>query len=139
VGHFFARSIFPDGGSAHTDLFMVTRPSAFPQPAFNVVNAVEVPNVNTPASESMPYATNTGLYYARLDKIMYSARSGGSFAPPIEISGIYEMGTVTNLPVMSQDGLRLFFASNRSSSKGALDIYLATRKSPPIPSMRRRT
>ena len=126
---FFARSIFPDGGSPHTDLFVVTRPSAFPQPSFNLLNAAEVPNVNTSASESMPYATSAGLYYARLDKIMYSARIGGTFASPIEISGIYEAGTVTNLPVMSQDGLRLFFASNRSTSKGALDIYLATRKS----------
>ena len=63
-----------------------------------------------------------------LQDIYVSAmRSDGSFAPGTPVAELNTAGFNDQMPNVSRDGLEMVFASNRTGTFGAFDIYVTTR------------
>jgi hypothetical protein len=98
--------------------------------------AAPVASLNTAANEGTPFLTQDGLglyFYAAspqtpFDRDLWlSTREGPSqdFSGARPLSGL-NTSAVEQMPWLSVDGLRLYFTSNRSGSRG-LDLWLAVR------------
>jgi Tol biopolymer transport system component len=134
--YFVSAQPSPDGGGTSSDIYVAVRPtSTFPFGAPALVTAL-----SGPFEDSFPYAAPTGgMYFASNRdgemKIFFAAQAAGSFAPPAPVDDVHEPGTLSNLPVVSADGLWLYFASSRGGggAQGELDIWVAQRESLTLP------
>ncbi|MEO7094540.1 MAG: hypothetical protein ABI175_14890 [Polyangiales bacterium] len=118
------------GGTGAGDLFVAQRGSV--SEPFAMLG--ELANLDTTGEERQPYLGSTELYFAS-DRggtfdIYRAARLGPtSFGAPsrVDVPGL----TVTDDadPVISRDGLTLFFASDAPGGLGGGDIYVTTRAS----------
>lgn len=118
-------------GSSAFDIHVTTRTSSA---AIFSMHA-PVANINTVSNEGNPMISDNGLVlYFSSDRagafdIFKSTRAntGSSFNTPVAIS---ELNTTTDdfTPVLSKDGLEIFFASKRVHS--TVDIFHATRTTP---------
>ncbi len=117
------------GGPGGLDLYLSQRAdtaSTWSQP-------VPVPGIDTAADEHQPFLTDDALYFvsdAAGDPDLYRAPriSRASFGAAARIEELSRSGTVEADPVVSFDGLTMYFASDRATA-GDLDIYVATRSS----------
>jgi Tol biopolymer transport system component len=64
-------------------------------------------------------------------RIYFAEPAGASFAPPAPVENVHQPATISNLPVVSADGLWLYFASSRGGggAQGELDIWVSHRDS----------
>jgi Tol biopolymer transport system component len=122
----------PDGGSTGSDIYVASRgTSTLPFGVPTLLTAL-----SGPSEDSFPYAAPTGGMYFASNRdgdltIYFAARSGSSFAPPAIVESLHEPGTISNLPVVSADGLWLYFASSRGGggAQGELDVWVTHRES----------
>jgi Tol biopolymer transport system component len=122
--------VLGDGGLQH--ILTATRPTV--DAAFGAPQRATV--LDGTSDDIQPFLTldGTEIWFssARLDgtydRIYRAARdSSGAFGPPVLVG---ELGTSTSdsdLPVLSADGLTIYFESDRSGGKGGGDIWTATR------------
>lgn len=119
-----------------TDLYVATRgTSTLPFTTATIVS------VSTPDfEESFPWIAASGeLMFASNragDMQLYRApRAGAGFGAPVALSEVNEPGTLSNNPVLSNDGTWLYFASSRTTggARGELDIWVAHRASSSVP------
>lgn len=61
------------------------------------------------------------------DLVIGSAASFSTFTPPQNIGPVVNAASIDELPVISPNGLSLFFASDRTGGFGARDIYVSQR------------
>jgi hypothetical protein len=92
--------------------------------------------VSGPAEDAFPFAAPSGGMYFASNRdgdmtICFAARAGVSFATPALAESLHEPGTISNLPVVSADGLWIYFASSRggAGAQGELDVWGAHRES----------
>jgi hypothetical protein len=122
----------PDGGSTGSDIYVATRgTSTLPFGSPTLLTAV-----SGPSEDSFPYAAPSGGMYFASNRdgdmtIYFAARAGVSFAPPTIVESLHEPGTISNLPVVSADGLWIYFASSRGGggAQGELDVWSSHRES----------
>jgi Tol biopolymer transport system component len=119
-------------GTTSSDIYVGVRAtSTLPFGPATLVTAL-----SGPFEDSFPYAAPTGgMYFASNRdgdmKPFFAERAGASFAPPAPVENVHVPGTISNLPVVSADGLWLYFASSRAGAgaQGELDIWVAQRAS----------
>lgn len=127
---FFAS--YRSNGIGDNDIYQATRANIA-----NDFNNIRVtPNVNTAASEVQPYLTRDGttLYFVRATaaaqavfRAMGSATVG--FANPSIVSELHGPTNDTD-PVLSADGLTMFWGSDRPGGMGDVDVWQAQRTTP---------
>jgi WD40-like Beta Propeller Repeat len=130
---FFAS--FRDGGAGDNDIYQATRSAATGE--FTDVRLT--PNIDTAASEVQPYVARDGatLYFTRaLGSAQAVLRAMGSVTAGFTNPGIVaELHGSTNDtdPVISADGLTIFWGSDRPGGLGDVDIWQARRSTPSGP------
>jgi WD40-like Beta Propeller Repeat len=124
---FFAS--FRAGGAGDNDIYQATR--ARPTDDFTDIRLA--PNVNTGASEVQPYLTrdSTTLYFVRtVSAAQVVFRAMGSitagFANPSMVAELHGPTNDTD-PVVSADGLTVFWGSDRPGGMGDVDVWQAQR------------
>jgi hypothetical protein len=109
-------------------------PTISPDERVLIVLVGELTGLDTVNAEQQPYLGTDALYFSSNrtgDFEIYSAARLGqaSFGPPVRIDlpgfGTSDEGD----PVISRDGLTLFFASNAPGGLGQADLYVTTRPS----------
>jgi hypothetical protein len=122
----------PDGGGTGSDIYVASRPTS--TLAFGIPTLVTA--LSSPLEDSFPYAAPTGgMYFASNRdgemRLYFAERAGVSFAAPAPVADVHEPGTISNLPVVSADGLWLYFASSRggAGAQGELDVWVSYRES----------
>jgi Tol biopolymer transport system component len=119
-------------GIGDNDIYQATRP-----PMSNDFNNIRLaPNVNTAASEVQPYLTRDGttLYFVRGTAGAQAVfRASGSatvgFANPGMVTELHGPTNDTD-PVLSADGLTIFWGSDRPGGAGDVDVWQAQRTTP---------
>jgi hypothetical protein len=124
------------GGAGDRDLWHATRTSD----AASFLPSANLFTVNSTGDERHPMISADGLtlYFS-------SSRPGGSggldiwtasrvepqlpFLAPSLVAGV-NSGANDSFPVISDDGLRLYFSSDRPGGTGRLDVWVATRSAP---------
>jgi hypothetical protein len=104
---------------------------------FSASTSVVLGEVNSTSLDYAPYVSADGaeLYFvsrrpANLEDDLYvAARSEGGFAHPRAVP-IVNSAFSDRSPVVSADGLRLYFGSNRAGQGDDFDIYVAKRADP---------
>ncbi len=125
-----------DAGSTGSDIYFATRgTSTLPFGSPTLMSAV-----SGPSDDSFPYAAPSGGMYFASNRdgdmtIYFAARAGVSFATPVLVESLHEPGTISNLPVVSADGLWIYFASSRGGggAEGELDIWSSHRETVDAP------
>lgn len=130
--YFGSTRLSPASPAVGTDIYVARRGTStlpFNAPSF-------VPELSGTAEDSFPYAAPSGGMYLASNRsgefqIFFAAAAGAAFAAPEAIPATHEPGTISNMPVVSADGLWLYFASSRggAGALGELDIWLAHRPS----------
>ena len=130
--YFASGRVAPDGGMTADDIYVARRATStlpFSPPGL-------VPELSGPADDSFPYAAPSGgMYFASNRegdmKLFFAAAAGASFATPVAVENVHEPATISNLPVVSSDGLWLYFASSRAGggARGELDVWVSHRAS----------
>lgn len=127
---FFA-SVRP-GGVGDNDIYQATRTA----PTDDFTSVRLAPDVNTTASEVQPYLTrdSTTLYFVRtVSSAQVIFRATGSvtvgFANPSMVAELHGPTNDTD-PVLSADGLTVFWGSDRPGGLGDVDVWQAQRTTP---------
>ncbi len=102
--------------------------------AITFASPLAMTNLNLASAETQPYLQDTGgaLVFSS-DRnggtfdLWHSTRSGTTFGTPIRMFELDAGGSAEGDPVLSSDGLTIYFRSDRPSPIGAFDIYVATR------------
>jgi hypothetical protein len=123
---------YRSNGVGDNDIYQATRGTIT-----NDFNNIRVaPNVNTAASEVQPYLTrdSTTLYFVRAIAAAQAVfRAVGSatvgFANPTLVSELHGPTNDTD-PVLSADGLTMFWGSDRPGGTGDVDVWQAQRATP---------
>ena len=124
---FFAS--YRTGGAGDNDIYQATRAAQID----DFTNIRLAPNVNTSASEVQPYLTRDGttLYFVRtvpgaqvIFRAMGSITAG--FANPSPVAELHGPSNDTD-PVVSADGLTMFWGSDRPDGMGDVDVWQAQR------------
>jgi len=123
------------GGKGQSDIWRATRTSL----TATFSTPVPVAEVNSAAYDAHPWIAADGrtlLFVSdrggQHNGIYVALRSGpgASFSQPTELSELMTAERADDwAPVLVDGGLRLYFSSSRSSSKGKLDIWVTTRAS----------
>jgi hypothetical protein len=95
----------------------------------------QIPSLDTPTFDGEPYVAPDGktLYFvhgatsAGPFNIYASAWTGAQFGAPV-VMGVVEANTSQSAPVITADGLTLYYASDRAGGSGGIDVWKATRK-----------
>jgi hypothetical protein len=126
--------ILTPGGQTTSDIHVTTR--ANKNAAFPAGTAVA--QINSPVEDVDPFITADGaaLYFdsARsgtvsfLDLFVSVRRGDGSFDAPQLLTSL-NTTTTDGHPVLSRDGLRIYWSSTRTGTQGGTDIWSATRPS----------
>jgi Tol biopolymer transport system component len=122
------------GGYGGRDLWLATRSS--PQGTFG--NATLLGGVNGNADDNLPWLSKDELVI-----VFSSTRSGESdlytakrtrrsddFGTPTQLGGVNGVMSREDRAALSNDGLVLYFASDRAGGQGDKDLWTATRASP---------
>jgi Tol biopolymer transport system component len=132
-------------GVGDNDIYQATRATQ----TDDFTNIHLAPNVNTSASEVQPYLTRDGatLYFVRtVSAAQVVFRATGSitvgFANPSMVAELHGPTNDTD-PVVSTDGLTVFWGSDRAGGMGDVDVWQAQRTTPsgafgspaPVPSV----
>jgi Tol biopolymer transport system component len=127
---FFAS--FRSGGVGDNDIYQATRSTR----SDDFSGTRLTPNVNSAASEVQPYVTRDGttMYFVRLLSTGQTVhRAVGSvtagFTNPLVVPEIDGPTNDTD-PVLSADGLTLFWGSDRPGGLGDVDVWQAHRPDP---------
>jgi len=95
--------------------------------------ATVVPNVNSPQDEHHAFlrADGKALYFTSTrgepnGDLYVSTINAGAFSAPGQLAELNTTGTEDNAAV-TQDGLMVFWSSDRGGGQGGLDIWMATR------------
>jgi hypothetical protein len=114
------------------DLFLATRATASGD--FSGITAIT--SLNTSSNDQQPYLLPDGseIYFSSDrtgDSDIYRARTtrGGGFGNPSAITEINTAGLADEHPVVSGDGMTIFFSSTRPGGLGNIDVWMATRTS----------
>lgn len=91
-------------------------------------------NLNLPSVEAQPYLQESGtaLVFSS-DRnggnfdLWVSTRMGTTFGTPVRMLELNSGGSAEGDPVLSSDGLTIYFRSDRPGGPGQFDIYVATR------------
>jgi hypothetical protein len=125
---FFAS--FRPGGD--NDIYEATRAAQ----TDDFTNIRLAPNVNTSASEVQPYLTrdSTTLYFVRTAsaaQVVFRATGSvtAGFANPSVVAELHGPTNDTD-PVVSADGLTVFWGSDRAGGMGDVDVWQAQRATP---------
>ncbi len=102
--------------------------------AITFASPLPMTNINLPSVEQQPYVLGAAeaLVFssdrngANFD-LWLSTRSGASFGTPVRLLELNLGGSAEGDPVLSSDGLTIYFRSNRAGGPGQFDIYVATR------------
>jgi Tol biopolymer transport system component len=116
----------------NTQLRTATRSS----PSELFADGADIPSVSSAMHEDDPYLSPDGLelWFARVDptnaikEVLWTARRGSrseAFAAPVAVAEVDTAASETD-PTLSDDGLELFFGSNR---EGPMRVWRATRSS----------
>jgi len=109
------------------------------RPPFNEDTSERLEAMRSKAWEYVPYlsADDRELYFVRRpsdgelnsndSELWIAPRNGETFGTPFAIDELNLPSVTDRSPVLSADGLRLYFASNRPTGTGPDDIYVATR------------
>ena len=109
------------------------------RPPFNEETSERLEVVRSKDWEYVPYLSydERELYFVRRpsdgelnstdSELWIAPRSGDTFGAPVAIDELNRASVADRSPVLSADGLRLYFASNRPTGSGPDDIYMATR------------
>lgn len=95
----------------------------------------QIPSLDTPTFDGQPYVAPDGktLYFvhgatsAGPFNIYASAWTGAQFGGPV-VMGVVEASTSQSAPVITADGMTLYYASDRAGGSGGIDVWKATRK-----------
>ena len=129
---------FHSSRTGEYDLYVATRPNtAAPFGAPASLGA----GVNTAMEyEQQPFiaADSETLYFDRTPSggttaIYRASSSPTGFTNPVELTELSAAGSSSMRPIVSADGLTMFFSSDRPGGAGSLDIWTATRSSPSTP------
>jgi hypothetical protein len=113
------------GGS---DIFVAQRATV----TSSFAPAMDVANVNSPSYDGCPYLIDDGSeLWLGTDRagsldIYVAPASGGGFSVAESVAGLNLPTSDENNPVLTADGLTVYYASNRS---GATSVYVAHRSS----------
>jgi Tol biopolymer transport system component len=111
------------------------------RPPFSEATSERLEATRSKDWEYVPYlsADDTELYFVRRpsdgelnsndSELWIAPRTGETFGAPSAVDELNLAGVAERSPVLSADGLRLYFASNRPTGSGPDDIYVATRAS----------
>ncbi len=120
-----------DGAGA--DLYLATRATT----ADPYVSLGRITNVVSPAADYQPYLTDTHLLFVSnrngSERIFAARRNGNNFEAPAELNELAAPVVADNDPVLSADGLTIYFASTRRSISNDMNIWVATRPSVTAP------
>jgi hypothetical protein len=124
-----------DGGS-NFGIFQASRPNS--TASFSTPQLVGT--LDTLGYDGQPYVAPDGvsdLYFARGDAgsggpldIYVAKWTGSQFDNAVPVAGAVNTATAQDAPVITSDGLTLYFASNRA---GTNDVYVATRTARTLP------
>ena len=116
------------GSNGGWDIFTATRASV--TAAFSTPSTVK--NVSTSDDETQPYLVNdTDLYFSGRLKgaatydIYHSTLVSSTWTSPIQVPGVSVNSADDDEPVVTPDGLTMYFASARNSAQ--MDIFVAKR------------
>jgi Tol biopolymer transport system component len=115
------------------DLFLATRATA----GGDFSGVTPIAGLNTSSDDQQPYLLPDGseIYFSSNrsgDSDIYRARalSGGGFGAASAVAEINTAGLADEHPVVSADGLTIFFSSTRPGGMGNIDVWTSTRASP---------
>jgi hypothetical protein len=96
----------------------------------NVANSLDYHPTLTPDGLTLIFQNNapSGLTL----KISTRANTSAPWSAPVPLSNI-NSGTLTNNPLLTPDGLTLYFCSNRAGGLGGTDLYKAVRANSSVP------
>jgi Tol biopolymer transport system component len=102
--------------------------------AITFASPLAMTNLNLASVESQPYLQESGpaLMFSS-DRnggnfdIWQSTLTGNTYGVPVRQLALDAGGSAEGDPVLSSDGLTIYFRSDRPSPNGAFDIYVATR------------
>jgi Tol biopolymer transport system component len=122
-----------NSSASYPDLFKVSKP-------YELTKAEPLTELNTNDWEFLPYITRDGseLYFSRRAQstadgspqpvdLYYASLKGDKFIDPKAVAAVNTPASSERAPVLSSDGLHLYFASDRPGGNGLLDIYVAHR------------
>ena len=129
-----AEPLSADGGGS-PDLYVARRAST--NGLFGA--ATLLAGIDTQAGESFPYVAPLGDLYFASDRegpateyhLFVAPAKSGQLLAPVALANVSQPGAVSNNPVVSKDGLTLYFASTRTAAEaqGDFDIWVAHRAS----------
>ena len=104
--------------------------------AVTFASPLPMTNINLPSVEQQPYVLGAAeaLVFssdrngANFD-LWLSTRVGNLFGTPVRLLDLNLGGSAEGDPVLTSDGLTIYFRSNRAGGPGQFDIYAATRSS----------
>lgn len=115
------------------DLFLATRATA----GGDFSSITRIAGLDTSSDDQQPYLLPDGseIYFSSNrsgDSDIYRARalSGGGFGSPSAVAELNTTGLADEHPVVSGDGLTIFFSSTRPGGTGNIDVWTSTRASP---------
>jgi len=102
--------------------------------AVTFASPLPMTNINLPSVDQQPYVLGAAeaLVFssdrngANFD-LWLSTRTGSVFGTPVRLVDLNLGGSAEGDPVLSSDGLTIYFRSNRAGGPGQFDIYAATR------------
>jgi Tol biopolymer transport system component len=120
------------GGAGGDDLYSAARASV----AADFSNVTSLSTLNSASNDVQPFLTPDGseIYFASNrtgDYDIYrAALDNGMYGAPSAVAELNETGVDDADPVISADGLTMFFSSTRPGGVGAADIWMAARSAP---------
>jgi Tol biopolymer transport system component len=104
--------------------------------AITFASPLPMTNLNLPSVDQQPYVLGAAeaLVFssdrngANFD-LWLATRTGSMFGTPVRLVDLNLGGSAEGDPVLSADGLTIYFRSNRAGGPGQFDIYAATRGS----------
>jgi hypothetical protein len=102
--------------------------------AVTFASPLPMTNLNLPSVEQQPFILGAAdaLVFssdrngANFD-LWLSTRTGSTFGTPVRLADLNLGGSAEGDPVLSSDGLTIYFRSNRAGGPGQFDIYASTR------------
>jgi hypothetical protein len=97
-------------GQGHWEISVATRANT--QSSFSAFQPEPILNTATQDAGPAVLPDGSGIYFTRADDLFHASRSGSTWTTPTPVSGMNSSSSEL-YPMISEDDLTLFFASNR--------------------------